>query len=122
MVLGAKKRLDIISEKDKLPAVMLSLEKFKRFWQAMEHKNEIDAEESDDIELVLEQGTLCLKIVEMILPIYHLYNKGVITFQEYQERVNLLMKSDKISSLDESQVPSIEENIPSIEEVSSGKE
>ena len=47
--------------------------------------------------MILEQGTLCLKIVDMVLPIYYLYSKGAITFQEYQDKVNLLLKTDNIS-------------------------
>lgn len=45
---------------------------------------------------MLEQGTLCQKIIEMILPVYNLYSKEAISFEEYVDRVNLLMKSSDI--------------------------
>ena len=88
----------MIGNRDKLTMVMLQLQKFKKFWYSMENKTEIDADETVDIEMILEQGTLCLKIVEMVLPIYQLYSKEAISFEEYLERVNLLMKTDEIHS------------------------
>ena len=43
MVLNVKKKLDIITEKEKLPQTMMTLERFKRFWDNLENKHEIDA-------------------------------------------------------------------------------
>ena len=39
---------------------MAFLGRFQKFWQGMETKNEIDADDSDDIGMILEQGNLCL--------------------------------------------------------------
>jgi hypothetical protein len=77
-----------------LPATIAVLEKFKRFWEVMEHKNEIDADDDDDIGMVLEQGSFCLRIVDMVLPIYALYTKKALSWEEYVDRVALLMRSE----------------------------
>jgi hypothetical protein len=43
---------------------------------------------------VLEEGDLCTKVIEMVLPVYQLYAKGLITFEDYKDRVDLLMKKE----------------------------
>lgn len=43
---------------------------------------------------MLEEGDLCAKIIEMVLPVYNLYSKGRISFEEYKERVDLLMRKE----------------------------
>lgn len=95
MVIKAKKKLDLICQPEQLPETIAFLQKFKTFWSTMEERNEIDADESDNIELVVEQGSLCCKVIDIVLPVYSLYNKGSITFEEYLDRVNLLMKTDE---------------------------
>jgi hypothetical protein len=39
MVHNVKKKLDIITEKERLAQTMMTLERFKRFWDNMENKH-----------------------------------------------------------------------------------
>lgn len=35
-----------------------------------------------------------MKIIEMVLPVYQLYSKNLISFEEYRERVDILMRKE----------------------------
>lgn len=53
MVLDAKKRLDLIADPKQIHPTMRVLEKFISFWRANAEKNEIEADDSADVGIVL---------------------------------------------------------------------
>lgn len=35
-----------------------------------------------------------MKIIEMVLPVYNLYKMGKLSFEDYKDKVDLLMKKE----------------------------
>jgi hypothetical protein len=111
MVLDAKKRLDLIADQQQIHPTMRALEKFNSFWRSNAEKNEIEADDSADVGIVLEEGDLCAQVIDMVLPVYQLYASGRISFEEYRDRVDVLMKREAEES--ERHTTSFEQKLPS---------
>ena len=54
-------------------------------------KTDIDADEDQNIEELVEEGELCLRILDIVEPVYTLLVRGTIPYPEYRERVELLI-------------------------------
>lgn len=95
MVLGAKKGIASMAGKDtaELRQQAEGLRKFRKYWAGAVERVDIDADESTEAQIVMEEGDLCCEQIELILPVFELYDKKTISFQQYKERVELIANS-----------------------------
>ena len=97
-VAQAQEHLDTVNEKEGLGDKVRDLVRFRNYWQNNIGKTDIDADEDEDIEVPVEEGELCLCIIDIVEPVYGMYTKGAITFEEYKEKIDLLIKKEAEAS------------------------